>query len=411
MLFTALHRLLGEAPGPITDALIDAAIAAGLTETDDLDWKAALPPTKGLAETDFPKDIAAMANSGGGVIVYGIEESEKRATGRKAVSLTENHERTLRAAALSSIAPPVFGLEIWAVGNPGNQVVALVVPASVDGPHLIYRDQFFGAPIRNDADTVWMKERQIEQTYRARFDERSHSAEALTNLRAEAGQGRDSQLRAWLIAVARPRVPFTPPERPSKEDVQKIVDRARNYTLNWIGSGGVHPIVSLAHNPRPGLRRWNLINSADGKSVWRESWAAIHHDGSVTLATAIGGQRTNRDELPGWQISAQAIEAAVADFMALVRAVSDHHGLGEYEVQVAIDYDGPKSLLIVTIDGNGFRYDGTSVPLTVYSPVSTTVQAGASSGEFYRQMYALAEDCVNQGGISNLLLIPAPPES
>ena len=64
MSFTALHRVLGRGPGPLTDELLDSAVAAGATESDDLDWKSELPPQKGLPQTDFPKDVAAMANSG-----------------------------------------------------------------------------------------------------------------------------------------------------------------------------------------------------------------------------------------------------------------------------------------------------------------------------------------------------------
>lgn len=65
MTCTALHRALGLAPGPLTDELLDAAVSGGVAETNDLDWKSELPPAKGLPQTDFPKDIAAMANSGG----------------------------------------------------------------------------------------------------------------------------------------------------------------------------------------------------------------------------------------------------------------------------------------------------------------------------------------------------------
>lgn len=72
MNITALHRAAGEGPGPITDELLDAAIAAGTTETDDLDWKQALPQDRDLKDSDFPKDVAAMANNRGGVIVYGV---------------------------------------------------------------------------------------------------------------------------------------------------------------------------------------------------------------------------------------------------------------------------------------------------------------------------------------------------
>lgn len=41
----------------------------------DLDWKSELPSAKGLPQTDFPKDVAAMASSGG-VIVFGVRESQ-----------------------------------------------------------------------------------------------------------------------------------------------------------------------------------------------------------------------------------------------------------------------------------------------------------------------------------------------
>src|SRR3954469_10664432 len=113
MRFTALHRALGFPPGPLTDDLLDAAVAAGVVETDDLDWKSQLPPAKGLPHTDFPKDVAAMANSGGGVIVYGVSEVQKAATERVDVGLfDEVHERSLRSAAITAITPPVFGLVV-----------------------------------------------------------------------------------------------------------------------------------------------------------------------------------------------------------------------------------------------------------------------------------------------------------
>ncbi len=186
MPFTALHRLLGLGPGPLSDSMIDDAVTEKLAETDDLDFKSALPGTSGLAATDFPKDIAAMANSGGGVILDGITEQDKKAGARVDVGeLTEGHERTLRMAAVTAISPPIFGLDVVRLGADGNRCVAIIVPASVDGPHLIYRNDYFGAPVRNDADTVWMKERQIEAAYRARFDGRRQTAEVLDHMSKE----------------------------------------------------------------------------------------------------------------------------------------------------------------------------------------------------------------------------------
>src|SRR4051812_43354809 len=112
-MFTALHRALGLPPAPVTDDLINAVVQAGVAESDDLDWKSNLPPTSNLNSSDFPKDVAAMANKGGGVIVYGLTEIEKKASGRQDTGdLTENHERSLRQVVVSAISPPIFGLNI-----------------------------------------------------------------------------------------------------------------------------------------------------------------------------------------------------------------------------------------------------------------------------------------------------------
>ncbi len=91
-----------------------------------------------------------MANSGGGVLVFGVTESQKAATGRKDTEERgERYESALSSAAVTAISPPVFGLEIVQLGAPGNQCVVVVIPPSVDGPPLIYKNEYFGAPLRN----------------------------------------------------------------------------------------------------------------------------------------------------------------------------------------------------------------------------------------------------------------------
>lgn len=405
-----MHRSLGLPLGPLTDEILDAAIAAGVVEADDLDWKSELPPAKGLPQTDFPKDVASMANSGGGMIVYGVEEDQKAATGRKDTGdLIEVHERALHSAAITAITPPVFGLEIHQLGAK-SRAVAVIVPASVDGPHLIFRGEYFGAPIRNNADTVWMKERQIEAMYRARFDERRRSNEAIDSLYTEAIVGRDTVNRAWLIAVAHPRIPGAL-VRPTREEVQAIFKQAEEITLTYSDRSVMHPLQNInSLSPRPGLRRWVAPNIATGEnSRWREAWASVHHDGSVTLAAAVGGHWGGGDmKFEGWQVEGRAIEAAVADFAALVRATSAglHHG--EYTVCVGVAWTGEQPLTILTVDGLGFTYDGVSTPLSSYTSVRSTINAAASDAEFHQQVHELAQDCVNQGGITYLHVITDP---
>lgn len=411
--FTALHRLLGLPPQPITNEMIDAAVAAGISEAADLDWKSELPPIRDLPKSDFPKDIAAMANTGGGIIVYGITETQKAATGRRDVGeLTEQLERALRSAAVTAISPPVFGLRIHQIGTAGSQVVAIVVDASVDGPHLIYRGEYFGAPIRNDADTVWMKERQIELMYRARFDERRNSTEALDALYAEQAAGKDTGKRAWLIAVAHPRLAASATTRPTREQAIAMFNAAHKLTYDRFtkSSGGfLHPLQSVwRENPRPGLRRWIAPNTAQSDSTrWKEAWASVHHNGAVTIAAAVGGHPGIRGDLPGSYVDSATIECAVADFMSLIHSAEEHFGSREYEAQVGIEWTTGAPLILQTTDQMGFPFLDNSLPLSQYSPVATTVRSDGDDTDYLQQVRTLAKDCINQGGLTLLRAIRA----
>lgn len=410
MSFTELHRALGVAPGPITDELLSDAVAAGVVETDALDWKSELPPPKDLRQTDFPKDIAAMANSGGGLIVYGVRENQKAAVERVDVGkLDEGHERSLRSAAITAVTPPVFGLNVHRVGPEGRRAVIIEVPASVDGPHLIFKNDYFAAPVRNDSDTVWMKERQIETMYRARFEERRHATEALSALFSEAAAGRNTDTRSWLIAVAHPRLPRFR-ERLTRDAAREVLSKANDLGLVYAGRGGVHPLESVDRlNPRPGLRRWVAANTATSdNAMWREAWASIHDDGSVTLAATVGAHRQQEGYFEGWQIESSAVECAIADFMALLRTTADTTGNDEYDVRIGIVWTGENPLMILTKDHHGFTYDGVSTPLHHYTPVETTVNANEPDLDYFWHVRDLAQDCVNQGGISNVRMISPP---
>jgi len=112
--------------------------------------------------------------------------------------------------------------------------VIVVIPPSVDGPHLIYRKEYFGAPLRNDADTVWMKERQIETMYRARFDERRRSTERLDRLYAEGAEMRSPDSPAWIMAVAHPILPSTLANRPDQTVARMAFEEAGNHALVYV---------------------------------------------------------------------------------------------------------------------------------------------------------------------------------
>ncbi|MBF6134974.1 ATP-binding protein [Nocardia otitidiscaviarum] len=413
MNFTALHRLLGLPPSPLTEGMVDEAVSRGIAETDDLDWKSQLPAVKGITLGDFPKDVAAMANRGGGIIIYGVEETQKAATGRcDAGEFDEAYERALKSAAVSAISPPVFGLGVYPLSTAGDRCLAVVVPASLDGPHLIYRNDYFGAPIRNGADTAWMREREIEAMYRTRFAERRHAAEALDNLYDESVAGRPSGEHAWLVAVAHPRPSTSRGTRLTREEAKQLFEDCRNVSQGYASSGDWTLKFLDLLNPRPRLRRWVVHNQPVSKfSRWQAAEVSVHYDGSATLATAVGGEPTPRNgELsPGGHINSDAIELAVVAFLALVRVTSKKLGTAEYEVRVGIQWDGNDPLVIQRLGRFGFVEEEYPMP-GGYRLITASVDAAAGNDSYLDQVRDLVQDCLNQAGIMNPRLITTPTE-
>jgi hypothetical protein len=93
---------------------------------------------------------------------------------------------------------------------------------------------------------------------------------------------------------------------------------------------------------------------------------------------------------------------------ALVRTAAETTDNDEYDVRLGIEWTGQQPLSILTKDNMGFTYDGTSVPLHRYTPVETTVNAVEPAADFFWHVHDFAHDCVNQGGISNVLMIKPP---
>lgn len=131
---TPLHLALGEDASPFDMGVLERAVASSIEESDDLDWKQVLPRKD--ANEEYAKDVAAMANSGGGMIVYGIAEVDGPSSGAGAVRGVEgwgdSEERRLRQVAYASIQPPVHGLTFHVAERGDTQVVALYVPGSPD---------------------------------------------------------------------------------------------------------------------------------------------------------------------------------------------------------------------------------------------------------------------------------------
>jgi hypothetical protein len=154
---------------------------------------------------------------------------------------------------------------------------------------------------------------------------------------------------------------------------------------------------------QPGLRRWTARNRRAFAAPNPETWASLHHNGSVTLTTALGGHLDQIErELPGGFLDSSQLELLVSNIMGLVKAAGDRLGAAEYELILGLELEKPLELAIGTLDYHGHPY---YLPLETFAPIETTVSLQTDMEGFLQQTRELATDCVNQAETTGLRVL------
>ncbi|MGW8685408.1 AlbA family DNA-binding domain-containing protein [Streptomyces sp. NPDC055817] len=163
--WTRIHAHLGAEPGPLTFDMVRRATEDQLQEFDDLDWKEQLPkpPYEGRWN-ELAKDVAAMANTRGGLLVFGVQDKPIELVGVPADANTEQYHQWIR----NHVHPYLPDLDMFALTDGDKTVLVVDVPASESAPHLVYgtaaRDkeqQAAVVPYRANDHTAWMAEHQL----------------------------------------------------------------------------------------------------------------------------------------------------------------------------------------------------------------------------------------------------------
>lgn len=403
MVFTSLHRALGIPASELSFAMLNQAVENGVTEQTDLDWKLKFPDSRDpSAKAEFAKDIAAMINSGGGMILYGIRENEQAAASEivGVGDWTDGEERRLRQIAYAYVQPPIQNLEFTPLKEGTTTVVALTVPSSPDTPHFQLRPNsgFFRAPRRYGAQTVDMSERDIEQAYRSRFADRQARERTLEDLSSDVTLGLPEHGGVRMTAAAIPLNPRpTQYGRLTKEAAQEIIQDLRDNP--FIAAQNQNRFTSIDANARIGYRKWrSLLPSGRGA-------VDIHDDGSVALTFNAARDR----DFEVYDVHVMDAHHLPAFAVRLVQVAATRLGIsGSYQLHLDLESNWDP-LYIRTFENGSFLVDREDLtPIHRFRQVRALVDGQDGNDALLEYVHSLALDVLNQAGIIQVLATYIP---
>ena len=425
-MFTPIHRALGLEPGNLTLEIIKKAIEEGLEETADFDMKRVVPNLKeDKSKQEIAKDIAAMANSGGGWIIYGVGEGASDIAGSiHPCEWTATEEQQMLNIAYTKIDPPVVGLEFNKIScgeNSDKKLVLMHIPDSADAPHFARAEKNnFSAPRRNGPHTKPMTYRDIERGFRERFQRGVEQEKTLQGYFEEATEALNPEQGVFLAIAA---VPVTPKISAGSVDrdtaIQHINPWAYSYLMasrrgNCSKEEKIETEFNFIWNQGEcvkGMRQWVVRSSAQAPAKYRKH---LHDDGTLVGAYQLGGvynkpSASNQYPVgkPNHCMSAD-IEKALIDFFSLLREhAKERRTSGGFRIRVGLVGDASSPILVRTF--NGFMQvltdESYSEPIKRFQPVSTFIDPLAPIEDVLPPLRTLALDIVNQGGIQNLQVI------
>lgn len=127
------------------EADLQRLIAEHEQEGPHLEFKRETPRADNGARHEFAADVSAMSNSGGGDLIYGIDEDADGCAGAIVpfVGNADAEARRMLDVLVNSVEPRLPGLQVQPVPVAGGSVFVVRVPQSWAGPHRVKTNQHF----------------------------------------------------------------------------------------------------------------------------------------------------------------------------------------------------------------------------------------------------------------------------
>jgi len=385
-----------------------------IPEGTEVEYKSALPVKGGrgldawhedgrigeYARNEIAEEIIAFANTFGGVLCVGIQESSdhpKRASGLQPLPRVHDLARRLRQAVYDIIDPPLPMLEAIGVAfdETGQGVVVMRVPPSRRKPHRhnVSKEVFY----RRADETVRITMREVQEltvqtlTEGTRLEaviadrRRRHREDAAKWINAPKSDG-----AGWGVAVQYLAVPAT------AIDLGRVVGRPRLTELDSIVVAtmpGKAVQLKWPYLPdtgwRPGLRSISNVNK---NSSNRRADYVLHTDGRCEVSGFFG----LTERMP--YVSAGLLVGGLGVALSWIDRIRGEVAAVEYVVACQLSTFGKPASLMGYTDGNPDDY--ATLPIGHFDLPLMSVGASEEGGllqQFNEDIWNLAGRDVQSG--------------
>ncbi len=274
-----IEVLLGKQLAQVGYADLAGLVSGAIREDSDLDYKGQLYGGGDQDKRDLAGDVAAMANTVGGVIVLGIDEVDGTATKLLPVALSETEELRMRQIVTSLIAPvPMFSIHRVPHHDGQTGYYLIGVPRSVDAPHAARVNDALKYPRRDGARTRWLSESEVADAYRNRFSQATAQVERLEQVVTAGKHALESKTVTWFALGMRPNSSGRMEIRQST-----ISDAQTNWITPWAQNTGFGASVFQrgGFNVSAGVGKVMIFaGRAAGETVSRWGHGEFYQDGT-----------------------------------------------------------------------------------------------------------------------------------
>jgi hypothetical protein len=280
-----LRALFGVPLDQVDRPALELLVDSGVGEDFDLDFKRAIYATGDPGNRELAKDIAAMTERGG-IIILGLAERVTQSDAKLIdVDLSDAVASRMRQAVAARVEPmPEFDLvRVPATAETGQWLI--VVPASPHQPHAVSTpgETWLHYFTRHGSTTRELSESEIADRYRRRFAAGAEAASRATTIFNEGVARLTLAERTW-IAMA------LVPDRSGIVEINRAeLERHRQWSGGWQESAPQARVDLVAMRAQTvGFRRLIVSQQMVYHGVSEYGHCELHADGSSFIAHVIG---------------------------------------------------------------------------------------------------------------------------